>query len=61
MADTTFKIGDVVTTTAGRSNSPVMVVKFVTGDNHCICIWFNSTTHQFEEYKFPNETLRKHS
>jgi len=57
MADT-FKTGDVVTLTSGRNHSPVMVVKEVDGVN-CICIWFNTTTHLFEEYKFPNETISK--
>ena len=58
MAETNFEQGDVVTITAGESYSPRMVVKYVDGD-HCICIWYNGTTRQFEEYRFPNPTLTK--
>ena len=58
MADT-FKAGDVVFTKAGRTHSPLMVVKLLTPDNDCLCIWYNSTTQQFEEYKFPLDTLIK--
>jgi uncharacterized protein YodC (DUF2158 family) len=54
-----LKLGDIVTTKAGRSHSPVMVVKSVSPDNYCVCIWYNSTTQQFEEYKFPVETLMR--
>ncbi len=53
-----FKQGDTVVTTAGHRHSPVMVVKYA-DDNHCICIWYNTTTFRFEEYKFPVETLVK--
>jgi uncharacterized protein YodC (DUF2158 family) len=57
MADVLFKVGDVVATKLGPNLSPKMVVKLVTGEKFCICIWYNSTTHQFEEYKFPQEVL----
>ena len=54
----TFKAGDVVTTTAGRSFSPIMVIKWIDNEN-CLCVWYNITTHLFEEYKFPFENLMK--
>ena len=52
----TFNAGDVVTTKAGRNYSPVMVVKW-TENNSCLCIWYNSASQQFEEYKFPTEAI----